>query len=421
VGIPAHAAVYAALFLGAVFLTRWRPAFGLALLIVVVPISFAYPMAHTTITLPKVALFGVIAGLAGSRHFVVLRERRAALLFLAALAIAAVTALSYTQATFKEPALRETLKALEYLLTFAAAAACYRADPDERVIRCVVFGVAAAVSLFALRQEWGGATSAIVIRDHVVARIAGPLEGPNQLSGYLGLLLPVMIAFALRGRAGALGWICIAVSIVALVLTFSRAGVLCAIVAVAIVFAYDRRRENVRAGYAVGALLLAAGSAALLIAGELSRFWSTESTLGPNGLGTRSELWRAAWYLWQRHPWLGIGAGNYEFELGYAGYPELHTHANSGYLQTLVEQGVLGLPPLLWLTWLSLSFFITSRLREPLVAGILGAMAGMALHEVFDDLLFYPKAGLMFWLLLGVGASVVSAANNNPRRAPVYV
>ena len=70
----------------------------------------------------------------------------------------------------------------------------------------------------------------------------------------------------------------------------------------------------------------------------------------PNGLGTRRQLWDAAWRLWLRHPWLGVGAGNFELELGQAGYPELHTHANSGYLQALVEKGIPGIGALLWLT-----------------------------------------------------------------------
>ena len=47
-------------------------------------------------------------------------------------------------------------------------------------------------------------------------------------------------------------------------------------------------------------------------------------------------------------------------------------------------------------------------MRMPLVLGVLCAMAGMALHEVFDYMLFYPKVGLMFWLLLGIGAAAVA-------------
>jgi putative inorganic carbon (HCO3(-)) transporter len=414
----AHIVVFAALFALAAWATWRRPVFGAALLLLVAPFSFAYPIAHTTITLIKVALPGVACGLLlGQRSFAILRDRRALLPLSAALAIAACTALSLLQAQFLEPAVRETLKAAEYFVTLALALLCYSADPDDAAVRYAIFVSAAIVSLLALGQEFGGAPSAIFVRGHVVPRIAGPLEGPNQLSGYLGLVLPVMIAFALSGRAAVLGWLSIALSLAALVLTFSRAGVLCAIVAIAVVFAIDRRRGNLRAGYAVGALLLVAASVALLIGGEVSRFWSAESTLAPNGLGTRGELWTAAWRLWQRHPWLGIGAGNYELELSYAGYPELRTHANSGYLQALVEQGIPGLLAVLWLTWLSLSTFITARVRGPLTIGVLAAMAGMALHELFDDLMFFPKDGVTFWLLLGIGCAAVAVATPSARKS----
>src|SRR5205814_357326 len=83
---------------------------------------------------------------------------------------------------------------------------------------------------------------------------------------------------------------------------------LCAVVAVAIVFATDRRRENMGSASVLIAAIVAALTAAILTAGELSRFWSAGGQPGANGLGTRSELWTAAYRLWERHPWLGIGA-----------------------------------------------------------------------------------------------------------------
>ena len=398
-----------------------RPAWALAGLIVIEPFAFYHDVGLTTITLPKVALVGVALGLLlGRSSFAILRDRRVLALLAAAIIIAAVTALSYGQALYKEPVLRETLKALEYAVAFAVAVICYRADSDERILRNTLFAIGAIVSLLALAQEFAGAPSAIIFGGHVVPRIAGPLEGPNQLSGYLGLLLPVMVAFALRQRIGAPGWIAITLCVGALILTFSRAGVLCAVVAVAIVFAVDRRRENLRSASVLVAAIVAALTAAVLAGGELSRFWSAGGRLEANGLGTRGELWTAAYRLWERHPWLGIGAGNYELELSTAGYPELHTHANSGYIQALVEGGIPGLLAVLWMVWLSIASFIRARIREPLVAGILGAMAGMALHEFFDYLLFYPKVGLMFWLLLGVGVAAVAVAHPQPLKSEVH-
>jgi O-antigen ligase len=412
--------LHLSIFICAVAATWRRPVYGLALLIAIVPFALSRDIGHTTITLPKVALLAVALGLLlGRSSFTVLREKPVLKLLVAALVIAAVTALSYAQAQYKEPVLRETFKALEYALAFAVAALCYRADADERIVRNALFAIGAIVSVLALAQEFTGAPSAIIVSGHIVPRIAGPLEGPNQLAGYLGLLLPVMVAFALRQRAGAPGWAAILLCVAALVLTFSRAGVFCAVVAVAIVFAVDRRRENLRSASVLVAAIVAALAAAVLAGGELSRFWSTGGRLEANGLGTRGELWTAAYRLWLRHPWLGIGAGNYELELSAGGFPELHTHANSGYIQALVEGGIPGVFAVLWMVWLSISTFVRARTGAPLVAGILGAMAGFALHEVFDCLLFYPKVGLMFWLLLGVGAAAVASSVDEQKMSRV--
>jgi O-antigen ligase len=97
----------------------------------------------------------------------------------------------------------------------------------------------------------------------------------------------------------------------------------------------------------------------------------------------------------------------------------LHTHANSGYIQALVEGGIPGVFAVLWMVWLSISTFVRARTGAPLVAGILGAMAGFALHEVFDCLLFYPKVGLMFWLLLGVGTAAVASSVDEQKMSRV--
>lgn len=415
--IAAHASTYAALFLFGAVITRRRPINGLSLLIAVIPFAFYLDIGPTTMTLSKAALLGVAAGLfTRKERLKIVADRRVLTILLAAFVIEVLTALSYVHAQYKVPVIRETLKALEYIVALALAMICYEEAFEARMVG-VLFVIAASVSLVALVQEFSGAPSAILLHGHVVGRIAGSLEGPNQLGGYLGLALPIMVAFALHWRRAPIAWGVIGLCALTLLLTFSRAGILCAIVAVAIVFAIAPSAAPFRRVYRIIAGLAIIISAALVFIGELTHALSWGSEPQPNGLGTRSELWDAAWKLWQRHPWLGIGAGNFELELGQAGYPELHTHANNGYLQALVEEGIPGLLALLWLVWLSLSSFIYARARGPLVVGVFGAMAGMALHEFFDYLLFYPKVGLMFWLLFGVGVAGLAVADSRPLKS----
>lgn len=388
-------------------ITFRRPALGLAGLILIEPFALYRDVGATTLTLPKVAIAAVAVGLLLRRPSVrALIDKRALPIVLAACAIILTTALSYFQAEFKEPVVRETFKAAEYLLVFVLAFLCYRTDPDERILRNVLFLVALIVSGLAISQEFTTAPAGIWIAHHGVPRIAGPLEGPNQLSGYLGLLLPVMFAFAILSRANIFEMAVIFITVCAEILTLSRSGVVASLLGV-LVTMYALRGRNAKL-YAMGlALPVVIGLAAVfLIGGEISHFWSTEPQFQPSGLGTRAELWQAAFRLWQAHPLLGIGAGNYELELGSVGFPNIHTHSNSGYIQAVVEGGIPLLLSVLAMAWLSIRTFVVPA-RRALVAGMLGAAAGLALHEAFDYLLFYPKIGVLFWILLGLATACV--------------
>ena len=135
-----------------------------------------------------------------------------------------------------------------------------------------------------------------------------------------------------------------------------------------------------------------------------ARFFSTGEGL-PGTVGGRWELWRAAWRLWRQHPLLGIGAGNFELELGRAGLPGVRTHANSLFLQSLVEGGVPLLCAWLYTFGAAIVSFARGPFRQPLVAGALGAAIGLGLHHTVDFMIFFPKFGLMFWAAMALGAA----------------
>lgn len=386
-----------------------RPSLAAAGLVLIDPCALSRYVGPTTLTLPKAAIVGFAAGLLLRRPILsVLRTRRVLPTLLAVIAVLAATALSYFQADFKAPAIRETFKALEYLAVFVLCVLALDADPDDRSFRVACFTIGTVVALLAIGQEFThGASQLWVIEGRrAMTRIAGPLEGPNQLAGYLALVLPVMAAYLLRDRRSAFGWVCFAVTAAAETLTFSRAGAASAIVALGIVVLVSRFGSQ-RARWSALAVAVAAAIAAIVLAGgDFARFWSTASQYQPEGLGTRKQLWTAAWRLWQAHPLLGIGAGNYEFELSRAGFPELRTHPNGQYLQALVEGG----PPLLAATLGATFAPIWSLWRcgaaQPACAGALGALCGLALHQLLDSMTFFPKVGMMAWILAGVSLAL---------------
>jgi hypothetical protein len=135
-------------------------------------------------------------------------------------------------------------------------------------------------------------------------------------------------------------------------------------------------------------------------------------------LPNRPELWRAAVRLFRQHPLLGVGPDN--FRRRYAEviapksgkkYDDDRLHANSFYLETLADLGLVGLAALVFLlVALGRAVLAHARARRlPLLA--CGIAAGLFfVHGLLDYFLeFTPLYGL-FWLTLGLTASRTTEA-----------
>lgn len=412
---PVAIAVFLIAFVAVAVVAARRPAYGIAALIVVVPFALYRDVGATTITLPKVVLLANALGLVvGRRDASVLRGPAVALLLGCAIAVAAATGLSIAHAAYRGPALRETLKALEYVLVFVTVAVALDADADQRPIRVALALVLGVVSVLAIAQEWFGAPSGIWFHDRAVPRVAGPLEGPNQLAGFLGIALAMVSAYALRRGPSRYELAALGLGAMTLVLTISRTGLIASTIGLVVVFAIGAGTSRRSALLALGGGFLAGLGAIALVGysathnfggvGLLGHFSTAAEAEKPGTVGNRSELWHAAFVLWRRHPLFGIGAGNFELELGLAGYPKLHTHANSLYIQSLVEGGIPLALATLALALAPIVRFARGPFSEPLVAGAFAASIGLGLHQIFDLLVFYPKVGDLWWIVLALGA-----------------
>ncbi|HTV75233.1 MAG TPA: O-antigen ligase family protein [Candidatus Acidoferrales bacterium] len=402
-------AAYTGVFLACVLLGVRRPAFAVAAMIALDPFHLSRDIGPTTITLPKAALIGTALGLFIRRAPIrVLTQPAALLLLIGGVLIALTTALSITQAQYPLEALRQTFKAVEFLALFAVVVVALRADPDEDCVRLATAVTLVVVSVAAITQEFGTAPSVLRYGTEIIPRIAGPLEGPNQLAGYDGIALPVIAAFMLLRRPLLWEFAALGLGITALLLTFSRAGILTTLPALAlvVVLAPSERRRTVAflsaaASFAGLAVLVARAKTVAV----LWHFGLIRNDYSAGGVGDRSILWHAALTLWRMHPWLGIGAGNFEFEIATVGPRGVKTHANSLYLQSLVEGGLPLLAAQLYTTAASVMAFLRRSLREPLLLGAWIGSAALAAHQIVDFLVFYAKVGGMWWIVLGLAAA----------------
>jgi O-antigen ligase len=425
VDVPS-ALLYLACAVVVALLTRRRPALGVAALLVLAPFDVARYVGPTTITTLKAGLIGMLVALAFSRpDLAAFRTFPVRAMLLAFGTTLLAIALSAIHAQHLGAVVREAFKGGEYLLLFLGAVAAYATDPDDRPFWRTLELAVVLVCASALAEYLVGAHSGLFVHDQsiVIPRIAGALEGPNQLAGYLDVALPVLIARALLHRDRVLVGVILLAALTD-VLTISRAGIIGAAIGVAVVLVVLRpiggaawRFAGVVAFAAVLAVVIA------LRAGVPAGYFSLDqATQSADHLANRSQLWHAAIALWRTSPVVGVGAGNYELDLAEVGLGGVRTHANSVYLQSLAEGGIIGLAATLALFGVTIVTLARSGVRRPLVVGALGAASALAAHQVFDDLFFFPKVASAYWLVVGVAVAEVAARRLfERRRATVYI
>jgi O-antigen ligase len=413
---PPSAAIFIAALLGAAFLTARRPAYGLCALILATPIAFAHEIFGTTLTLEKSVLLGVLLGLttyAGAGKE--LRNRPAPLLLGALGLYFVATALTMTGAAHPGATTREMLKVVQYAAVFVAGFSCYRLDADDAPLVGAAAIAAIAVACSALAQEIIGAPSGLYIGPAIVPRIAGILEGPNQLSAYCEIAVATLGAWAFVRRTALLDTALVLI-VCADVLSFSRAGLFgLAVVAATLAIVGGKAAWHALRPAMLGAIAGLAGSAGWAIYAHTPGVLriSLQPSLYAGGVGNRDVLWRAAGRMWLDRPIFGVGAGNFELELPQYGALGVRTHANSWYLQSLAEGGIVlfaATIALLAAVLATLTQGVVGRLRgaSPWIVAALAASIALALHQVVDYLVFYPKVGGAWWLLVGIGAAAIS-------------
>jgi O-antigen ligase len=416
---PLHAVFFLAIAAAVAAVTLRRPALGIAALIVCIPFAEARYFAGTSITIPKAAFIGFLVALLFSRpKLEIFGERPLRVLAAAFAAVLAAIALSAVHASHPGPVLREFGKWLEYAALFLAVAVAFANDPDDRPVWRALVAIAIVEALYGMAQLLIGAPSGVTVRGHILPRVAGSLEGPNQFAGWLNLLVPVLFARMLVHRDP---WLVTAavLSAIATVLTLSRSGIVAGLIGLVLVIVVTRPPRRVGLRLATGGIAIAAALVGIgLMIGVEARFFTLSEVPQPDHLGTRSVLWSSALELWRTSPLTGIGAGNYELELGMVGHPDVRTHANSIYLQFLSETGIVGLAAMLFLVYTSIATFARTYSRRPLVIGAFAAGMALALHQIFDYLLFFPKVGDFWCLLLGVGLVELLASRDDVGALP---
>ena len=385
-----------------------------ALLAFVVPFAAYRDVAQTTLTVEKSVALGAAAGLLLAGAPLLPSSASSRRVLFAGAAIVAAIALSALNAAYPWHVAREFFKQTEYIVLLWCAATCVeRIAHAERYFAAGVAAAAALVSTYAVSQAViGGAPSGMWINGHTLPRVAGTLEGPNQLAGFIEATLPVLWMWPVLGFAWrpARDYVT-GVSSAAMVLTQSRAGTIVAALMYGLL--WRMRRDMGRASLAATIAGAATGIAITVVwFARAHASWADVEKLflfdipgTPGGVGTRAQLWPAAIAIFRQHPIAGAGAGNFELLLPNVGLSGIQTHAASLPLQTLAEQGLVGFAALALFAIVALRETFSRRRDCALALAAFLALGGLLAHQLVDDLFFYPKAAALCWLLLGAGTA----------------
>lgn len=410
--------LYAAVALVAYGLYHWSQSLALVSLFVTQPFAFEQRIYATTITLPKVILVGVALGVAIDivRGRFLIRTASTRWLFVTCAALVAATAISTAQAANVGDATRETFKSIEYtLLIFVAWYLASRADTKKLAISLPFLVV--AVCTTALLDFWLGPKSVMLVDGVTIPRVAGVLEGPNQLGGWIALLFPFVLVYAATAERAVQRYVnavAVFLAVLTAMLTYSRAGLFSIALEWSCILVFVRSRAHPR----LAGVILAAVAGGLFISAQytprtLDHIASVSQGTNTGGVGTRPVLWAAAIELWKKHPLLGLGAGNFEDSLPLVRIRDVKTHSNNVYLQAVVEGGL----PLLFATLalLLVPLFLLRRFvsRNAALAATYAAACGFAMHGLVDDLWFFPKVATMWCLCMGVAAACVDTLRFN--------
>ena len=282
-------------------------------------------------------------------------------------------------------------------------------DMDGKVLSAVAAG-SFVVCLYALLDfiDRGGTWS-----DRLV-RARGPSSDYNWLSTYLVIVLPLLIAGAIRTRH--LRTLCAYGGTAALALTmqalsYTRAGWM-AVLAQGLAFGGFTRRVRLVLGVLTGFFV----TISLLLTLGLGRY--QQDTLDLRTLQTRAAVWTMMLQEIKDHPVFGVGYGTKTFMRRFG--DRLETAQGPGshslYLMTAMGSGVPALAFLLWALIAGVSECLRlarAHADRPETAALLFGLAlmivGMAVRNLFD-VMFIGGLACLFWLLLAAGMAHASRA-----------
>lgn len=351
----------------------------------------------------------------------------------AVLAFAIYAVARYFTVDIEYVARQEMIQVLMYAFLFFAIVNNLQRQEFSQIISFTLIFLAMGISGYAVFQYVTHSPHVWTYDALYPGRGTGTYISPNNLAGFLEMILPLAVAYLLAGRITPvmrilLGYSALVIA-AGLVVTFSRGGwAASGLALLALLGGLICYRQHRLPAFLLLVFLI--GGGALFTVKYLTQtatFLQREKGSGMNikhvELDLRSDLWQAAGQMWRDNFWWGVGPAHYNYR-----FPAYRTErvqlqpdrAHNDYLNLLADWGATG--GLITLAGLSLFGAGLWQTRHHIrriekdfrhsysnrFAFFLGAVAGLcalALHSVVDFNLHIPANALIGVTLLALLSS----------------
>jgi O-antigen ligase len=258
----------------------------------------------------------------------------------------------YSMVDIEYVARTELIRVCVYAVLFLAIVNNLQRSEYLQIMVWTVIGLGAVASIVALVQFGKQSTHVwnIPKPEQYWNRGSWPFINPNNLAGFLEILLPITLATMLLGRINhvlkiVLGYVCLLL-VAGIGVTLSRGGwistgltMLCFSIAL---FLHTRSRWVI-----ISVILVSFVAVAGYMGSSLpvkSRFERT--FMGGKIEDARFSYWGPAVKMWKEKPWIGVGPGHFDVRFPAFRPPTAQSrprYAHNDYLNTLAEWGIVGL------------------------------------------------------------------------------
>lgn len=290
-------------------------------------------------------------------------------------------------------------------------------------------------------RNWWNATGLLYSLPPVGLRVfGGLLEHPNVMSGFLNLIIPVVLTRLIVGTKRDRKVVWVGVLILFMVIQFftsSRGGWISGIVGVMITLGLlyfpeildGNIKERLRQLFTPGRAALVVITAGMFIFGFVTLLSVAEATPGHGG---RLDIWATALQVWEEN-WM-IGRGTGAFEVNYVQVVQappgfIAERAHSIIFQMGAEHGFLGLALTLLIIWMGAMTWLRAwksadKNNRDVLAAYAGVGAAAVMHNSGDYLLgsiVYTTSLLMMLSLVVVRDPLYSSTRMSSRRMGIML